>query len=81
MDSAVAVARIAVVTLGEILSVGGTVSTLFQYYVAAFAPRLLRGVGLLMQILDFAKKLFVGGGEDGIEVGQFGVVGEKLFRY
>ena len=81
MGCASAVVRLSIVTLGDLLFMGGTVYTLFKSSSAAFTPRLVGGFGLLMYILDFVNAFLVRGGEGGVSVSEFGVVGNKLFEH
>ena len=71
MGSDAVVARLAIVSLGDLVSMAGTEYTLFRSFAAAFTPRLLGGAGLISQNLDFSNDLLVGGCEDGVAVGKF----------
>ena len=81
MVSSEVIACLDMVSLRDLVPMGGTVSTLSQSFVASFNPRLLGGFGLLFQDLDFTNELLVGGCEDGVAFGQFGVADNKLFKH
>ena len=51
MGGAEAATRLAVVNLGDLLSVRGTVATLFQSYVAAFTPVFLEELACSHRVL------------------------------
>ena len=75
------VAHLVIFSLGDLVSMVVTLSTLFQSIVTAFTPCLLGGVGLPSQNLDFTNGLIVGGCEGGVSVRKFGVAGNKIFNH